>query len=506
MPNSIATLPPRPQGNRMIGALVAVTIGAAVTLALSFLGAEVTLVPFTIGLAAALCLVPFPAADRLLAMALIGTMPLIWSGSLPNVPLAAGVLVIALIRLTPLELRLVHRRTWLILAVSWAPLAVGIFLAHWPPVSIWLRPTALLALGAAAAVLGALVWRDLERRQRWFEGITLALLITAVSGLVVFSLQFFVPFGAIVDGFADLQGLLRGTSAGETFRNQNNWLIPGEPVTLRAISPLFPSPNNLGAYVGVATPIAFVQSLAHPDRRWRMVALAATAMAVAVAVLTFSRSTWLATGVAGILMVGLIVVTDRSTSHSPGVRRDALRLGLILSAVAIGALVLGAAAGSENVIDRVFNPLADESVTDRLSTNEQALEHIARSPMRGAGLGNWRATIADQEDVAYIHNVYLEYSAAVGVLGGLWAVIIVAIPFVAGTIVMRRARGSQERLIGVVIVAIFAFAAMHFLFDDNLLNPQYAWLLFFAQGGGIAAMWECLRPAGAVDGRTDLRP
>ena len=121
----------------------------------------------------------------------------------------------------------------------------------------------------------------------------------AVSGLVVFGLQFFVPAAAIVDRFAELQGVLRGTSAGETFRVQNNWIIPGPRDTLRAISPSFPSPNNLGAYLGIMTPIAFIQSVSHPRRGWRVVSVAATALAVSLVVLTFSRSTWLATLVSG---------------------------------------------------------------------------------------------------------------------------------------------------------------------------------------------------------------
>lgn len=485
MTDSIATLPPRPHDSRTIGALVAIGLGVVATFALALAGEGLTLVPFSIGLVVALALVPFPLADRLLAISLIGTMPLIWSGSLPNVPLAAAVLVIGLVRIAPRETRSVRRRTWITLAAIWAPLAIGIALAQWPPVSVWLRPTALLGLGALASILGALVWRDPDRRRRWLEGITLALLITALSGLVVYCLQFFVSYEVIVDGFADLQRLLRGTSAGETFRDQNNWLIPGERVTVRAISPLFPSPNNLGAYLGIATPIAFVQCVSHPNRRWRWVAMAGTALGVALVVLTFSRSTWLATAVAGTAMVGMIAIGDR-TPGSFGVRGTALKLGLGLAVVALAALLLGAAVGSESVIDRVMNPLGDESVTDRLNTNDQALEHILANVVRGVGLGNWRATITNQDDVAYIHNVYLEYAAAAGILGGLWAALVVMVPLVAGATVMMRAANSQERLSGVIIMAVFVFAAIHFLFDDNLLNPQYAWMLFFALGGAIA--------------------
>ena len=220
-----------------------------------------------------------------------------------------------------------------------------------------------------------------------------------------------------------------------------------------------------------------------------MVAMAATAMAISLVVLTFSRSTWLATGVACALMVGLIMFGDRSDRPSFGIRGNALKLMLGLALVALVALYIGAAAGSTTMWDRVLNPLGDESVTDRLDTNADAVEAIIASPLRGAGLGNWRAAIAEQEDVAYIHNVYLEYSAAVGVLGGLWALMVVTVPLVAGAVLIRIGPGRNERLLGVVIVAIFAFAAVHFMFDDNLLNPQYAWLLSFMFGGSVSAVW-----------------
>ncbi len=40
--------------------------------------------------------------------------------------------------------RVIHPRAWIVLAAVWSPLVVGVALAHWPPVSVWLRPTALL--------------------------------------------------------------------------------------------------------------------------------------------------------------------------------------------------------------------------------------------------------------------------------------------------------------------------------------------------------------------------
>ncbi len=90
-------------------------------------------------------------------------------------------------------------------------------------------------------------------------------------------------------------------------------------------------------------------------------------------------------GVACALIVGLIALGDRSARPSFGVRANALKLTLALALVGLVALYIGAAAGSTTMWDRVLNPLGDESVTDRLNTNADALEAHRREPSARGG-------------------------------------------------------------------------------------------------------------------------
>ena len=50
---------------------------------------------------------------------------------------------------------------------------------------------------------------------------------------------------------------------------------------------------------------------------------------------------------------------------------------------------------------------------------------------------------------------------------------------------LRGAVGTAT-IYGLGFVGMATFTATQFLFDDNLLNPQYAWLLAVFIGGAIA--------------------
>lgn len=479
--------PPRGASvNRSGIALALAVLGAVVSLMSPSLIGDATLAPASLGVAAALAIVPFPAADRLLAIALIGTTPLIFDASLPNLPLAAAVLPVGLARVALDQRRLLGRRTVMALLLMWTPLAVGVAISYWPPASVWLRPLAIVGLGAIASLLGALVWREPMRLWRWLEGITTGLVVVAVSAAAVFALQFIAHPAALVEGMADVQALLRGSGAAEKFSAQNNWLIVGSEVTLRAVSPLFPSPNNLGAYIGVAGPLAAAVYFGSRSALWSVVALTGIGAAAGVTVLTYSRSTLLAAAAASVV-IGGAMFTGRALGDSG---RQFRRKRLILVAVVIASIAVGGIAtlfvGTSDTLTRVTAPLGDRSVTDRLATDEQAISAIGTNLLRGAGLGNWRAALDGYTNVTYIHNVYLEYAAAAGILGGAWAVAIVGVPLVCGGAVrLRKRRSGSAALLATSLVAIGAFAGVHFLFDDNLLNPQYAWLYLFAAGGAL---------------------
>jgi O-antigen ligase len=484
-------------------ALALAIFGTVVSLLSPIILGSATLVPASLGVAVALAIVPFPAADRLLAIALIGTTPLILNDSLPNLPLAAAVLAIGLVRVAGDQKRFLGRRTAIALVLMWIPLALGVAISYWPPASVWVRPLAILGLGVIASLLGALVWREPARLSRWLEGITAGLVVVAVSAAATFALQFVAHPSSLVEGMAGVQGLLRGTAAADKFAAQNNWLIVGSEVTLRALSPLFPSPNNLGAYIGVAGPLAVAVYFGTRSALWGAVALAGIGTAASVTVLTYSRSTWLAAAAAGVVIGGTVITGKVFRTGTHFRRKRLILIGVVIGAIALGG-VLTLLVGTSDTLSRVTTPLGDRSVTDRLATGEQAWSAIGTNLLRGAGLGNWRATLDGYASVTYIHNVYLEYAAAAGVLGGAWAVAIVLIPLASGlSIRLRKPRSDNAALLATALIAIGVFAGLHFLFDDNLLNPQYAWLYLFAAGGALGLAeapprhWDadwCARP------------
>ena len=448
-------------------------------------GAGLVMIPTSIALLIGLAMVPFPAADRWFGLAMIATFPLLPPVALPNLPVGAAVLVLAFVRIGRSDRRRPSRRTIITLAVLWGTLAIGVALSHWPAVNVWIRPVFILALGALTSALGAFVWWDPDRRGRWLDGIALGVILVAGSALLVFTLQYVASISSIVDGVAGVLAHVRGETAGAKFDAANNWLIVGDGVTLRAVSPLFPSPNNLGGYLGLLLPLVTVRWLTAKERPWRTVAGTAVALGVATMLMTFSRSTWLALSLAAIL--GGVIITAFKLwriQEWPSRRRLGQAIAVLLFAAAIGSIGV-LTTGHQAAEDRITRPLEDLSVTTRLEINGEALAAVGNDPLRGAGIGNWEAALAERNGRSYVHNVYLEYATATGLFGLAWSLLIILVPLACGLAATVAVGAAEGRLLGVGLIVGVAFAAVQFLFDDNLLNPQYAWLHAWIVGGGL---------------------
>jgi len=476
-------------GHRRLIGVAAVALGVASASALLMLGASpgLTLVPVAIGALVALVAVPFPEADVWLAFALVGTFPLLPPSPLPNLPLAAAVLVVAAVRLWRDGAR-VGRSAVLALIGLWLPLVIGTAISHWPAPSVWFRPASLLAIAALASAVGVLVWSDGSRRERWIDGLAAGMVVVTVTAIVVFAAQYVFPISGIVDGVVNLIGYVRGDAAAAKFTNQNNWVIYGQGgLTLRAISPLFPAPNNVGAYIGAVAPVLAAGWLATSRRSSGILRLAAVMLAVIALLLTISRSSWLG-GVAA-LIVAASLALGRPEVRKRIVRANARRLGGAAIAIVLAGLLGAAGVASishQGVENRLTKPLDDPSVTTRLVIDRGALTAFGSDLIRGAGLGNWESSFPVKTGRAYVHNAFLEYGLAAGVLGAMWAALLVLIPLIAGAWTVLRGAVGTATIYGLGFAAIATFTATQFLFDDNLLNPQYAWLLTLAIGGAIA--------------------
>jgi O-antigen ligase len=165
---------------------------------------------------------------------------------------------------------------------------------------------------------------------------------------------------------------------------------------------------------------------------------------------------------------------------------------VILLAFVVGAVGM-ATTGSQRAVERVTDPGGDPSVTARVDSDLRALDRFIEEPIRGYGLGNWAgvsdeaAAAADPTASPYVHNAYLNFGGATGVLGMAWIAAIVVLLVVSGAVIAVRGSPPGTPVLGVAIVMVGVFTGTQFLFDDNLRNPQYAALLAWTLGGGVAA-------------------
>lgn len=480
-------------------AKVALAVGAIGSLVAVFAGTPAgwIAVPLSLGALVGLAVVPFPTADRLLAFALVLTLPVVPLASPPSVPLGVIVILVAGVRLVAEERVRLSRPVAIGLAVLWLPLIIGAAISNWPAPSLWVRPVTILLIGALASALGAMVWLDADRRRRWLDGLVGGLALVSISALIPFVLQFIVGWQGAFATLLESMTVLRSEAATSSFLTLNNWFASIGPATMRAVSPFLPAPNYLGAYLGVVLPFALVRWFTAESRSVRMVAAVASTLGIVTLLATYSRSSWLA-AVAAVAVAGGLAIVGRRLSRqgrSPAAGGGALRgaaLGLALaSALGLVAIFGLNTAASLGRIESAVQ-LTDPSVTARIAMNTAASAALLRSPFRGVGLGDWGATIAEPGAATYIHNTFLEYGAAIGTLGLLWAIALVALPIVAG-VAAYRSSPRYGLATGLGLVMIGTFAAVTFLFDDNLLSVQYTLILLWAVGGAIS-FWLARTP------------
>ena len=75
----------------------------------------------------------------------------------------------------------------------------------------------------------------------------------------------------------------------------------------------------------------------------------------------------------------------------------------------------------------VTNPVADESVNERLNFYTTAIQSIGDNPFLGIGIGNWKIKSIDlSKDIIksyrvpyFAHNDFLQFLAEIGIIGGI---------------------------------------------------------------------------------------
>jgi len=234
---------------------------------------------------------------------------------------------------------------------------------------------------------------------------------------------------------------------------------------------------HFGAYLAAIFPVCLVcwfgrDHLPAVWRRWPWASL--TLLFGLVILLTLSRSSWIAAGVGGLIV---IVATAR-------LRR------LVLAVAGLGGLYLLLLAFSQlSIFDSTLSPLA--MLVRRLSALDLAMDPrwlyhsvlyqlFAGSPVWGIGLGNFALGAAAQlrmETLASAHSVWLAHLVEGGLIGA--GALLVLVGAIARKIILgwRVGRRSEWRypLIGVT-AGLAAMSVQYLTFGDRF-DPHF-W--FFA--------------------------
>jgi O-antigen ligase len=234
----------------------------------------------------------------------------------------------------------------------------------------------------------------------------------------------------------------------------------------------YPSPNNLGLFLGRTLPLAVALMLGSP--RWRERGLYALAALVTGAglVLTFSRGAWFGVGVA-LLFLGVLA----------GPR-------VLLST--IGALVAGLLAliplGRVERISSLLN-LQEGTSFLRLKLWQAALDMALDHPLQGVGLDNFlyqypRYRLPEawaEPNLSHPHNIVLDWWLRLGVLG-LLALAVLLVDFFRRAFRAMRSTDVAARALALGLAASMVDALAHGLIDNSYFLVDLATVFMLTYG------------------------
>ena len=132
----------------------------------------------------------------------------------------------------------------------------------------------------------------------------------------------------------------------------------------------------------------------------------------------------------------------------------------------------------------VTNPIADESVNERLNFYTTAIQSIGDNPLLGIGIGNWKIKSIDlSKDIIvsyrvpfFAHNDFLQFLAEIGIIGGLCFMFYIFYPIF---ISLLRSLKSRSFNIDFLIFLIFIIYVVDSMLNFPIERPiNYIYLCF----------------------------
>lgn len=233
--------------------------------------------------------------------------------------------------------------------------------------------------------------------------------MVSLIGVAQFSAQFIIGVDGVLALWRGITPFVYGNAFGEAILTHPSWLVEVAGATLFRAIGLFPDPHIFGFYLAFVTPLALLSR--------RKLFKAFGVLFALVLLLTFSRAAYF--GAIGALVSYLTLMAAE---------RKAQKITFFLAALFFSLSVLGLALtpfGSRFFSS--FNVL-EGSVAGRLEIWREATSVISEHSLLGVGLGSYAAATepgADYRLPIYVHNLYLDIAAELGLVGlGLWISII----------------------------------------------------------------------------------
>jgi hypothetical protein len=394
-----------------------------------------------------------------------------------------------------------------------------------------------------------------QRRQRFAEGIAIALTLVAFAALATRLLPHVVEFGpGLVSaprlryplGYWNANGLAFGIGIAmllwmsrRSLTTGLRWLaVASLPVLLLALYFTY----SRGGLLALLVASGCLLALSH-DRLWLLGTLAIGALGTLPALLAVQARDSLANNynsqatvdqgaevllflVAGIALAALLFaglrrlegkdgrLTGRALelSRSPKVLRGLALAGALL-AIGVAIAVGGRAWHQFSSPDLQFPNQPQQHFSQLTGAGRHDFYRVAadafgEKPLLGHGAGtyqfSWEQLRSIPTPVHDAHSLFLEAFAELGLVGGLLVLALVGTLLWTGFAAWRAARGSQQELLAVLLAVAVAFtvgAAIDWFWEIAALGA----IFFLASGVLVAARCAQLAQARAANGREEGR-